>query len=121
VICIKGYDGQKADVWSIGVILYVLLAGYLPFEESTTAALFKKIRAAEFEYPSWFSPEVRELLDSVLVVDPAQRISLQQFKNHPWITNGEDPRDYELGGKEDPVDSVTKGMATANLKDNCKS
>lgn len=44
-------------MWSIGVILYVLLAGYLPFDENTMVALFQKIKNADFEYPDWFSAD----------------------------------------------------------------
>ena len=56
-VCLFVYLHPLADVWSIGVILFVLLAGYLPFDENTMVALFQKIKNAEFEYPAWFSSE----------------------------------------------------------------
>lgn len=86
VLASHGYDGMMADVWSIGVILFVLIAGYLPFEEKTMAALFSKIKAADFVYPSSFPPMLRSLLDGILVVDPKQRLTLSQVKTHPWVT-----------------------------------
>ena len=81
----KGYDGKKADVWSCGVILFVLLAGYLPFEEATMVALFKKIKHAEFTYPSWFTEDAKHLISQILIPDPEVRISLAEINNSEWL------------------------------------
>jgi serine/threonine protein kinase len=89
VLADKGYDGRAADVWSIGVILYVLLAGFLPFDEPTMSALFRKIQKAEFSYPSWFTPRVKTLLNKILVSDPTQRITLADIMQEEWFTNEE--------------------------------
>ena len=49
---VQGYDGRAADIWSIGVILYALLAGFLPFDEDQMPALFRKIQKADYEFPA---------------------------------------------------------------------
>ena len=85
VLANKGYDGKKADVWSCGVILFVLVAGYLPFEEATMVAIFKKIKHAEFSYPSWFSPELKQLLSKILIPDPEVRLSLLEISRNAWL------------------------------------
>mmetsp|Transcript_5373 Transcript_5373/g.11093 ORF Transcript_5373/g.11093 Transcript_5373/m.11093 type:complete len:483 (+) Transcript_5373:1047-2495(+) len=84
VLADQGYDGALADTWSIGVILYVFLAGFLPFDEPTMAALFRKIQRADFTYPSWFTPEVKDLLGKILVVDHTKRWTIRQIMQHPW-------------------------------------
>ncbi|MBA0788214.1 hypothetical protein Gotri_006844 [Gossypium trilobum] len=58
VINMKGYDGAKVDIWSCGVILYVLLAGFLPFHDENLMELYKKITKGEFRCPQWLPPEV---------------------------------------------------------------
>jgi serine/threonine protein kinase len=54
VLSDRGYEGTAADIWSCGVILFVFLAGYLPFEETSTELLFRKIQRAQYKCPSWF-------------------------------------------------------------------
>ncbi|CAM9553372.1 unnamed protein product, partial [Heterosigma akashiwo] len=84
----RGYDGQKADLWTCGVILYALLAGFLPFDESSQSRLFKKITAADFSYPPWFSQEVRRLLGQIMTSGVGSRLAILQMKEDPWITLG---------------------------------
>jgi hypothetical protein len=76
-------------VWSIGVILYVLLAGFLPFDEPTMSALFRKIQKAEFSYPSWFTPRVKALLNRILVPDPETRVTLADIAADDWFVNAD--------------------------------
>ena len=93
VLANDGYDGPKADIWSCGVILYVLVAGFLPFDEATTVELFRKIQRVDYVIPSWFSPPLHDLIGRILVGDPAQRFSLDDIMQHPWYTkDGELPQ-----------------------------
>lgn len=84
----QGYDGMKADIWSLGVILYVMLAGYLPFEHDTMQGLFDIIRSGKFEYPKWFSDSAKNLISQMLVVDPKKRITLEKVIKDAWFIEG---------------------------------
>jgi serine/threonine protein kinase len=70
VIDDKGYAGATADLWSCGVILYVLMAGYLPFDESNLMTLYKKIHKADFTCPPWFSTAARRFILQILDPNP---------------------------------------------------
>ncbi|XP_004500345.1 CBL-interacting protein kinase 18 [Cicer arietinum] len=87
VIKRKGYDGAKADIWSCGIVLFVLLAGYLPFHDSNLIEMYKKISKAELKCPSWFQPEVCKLLGDILDPNPDTRISIAKIKEHNWFKN----------------------------------
>ncbi|XP_057508938.1 CBL-interacting serine/threonine-protein kinase 24-like isoform X2 [Actinidia eriantha] len=92
VLSNRGYDGAAADIWSCGVILYVLIAGYLPFDETDIPTLCKKVNAAEFSCPIWFSPSAKSLIQKILDPNPETRIRIEGIKNDPWFTvkHGED-------------------------------
>nr|XP_009380407.1 PREDICTED: CBL-interacting protein kinase 24 isoform X1 [Musa acuminata subsp. malaccensis] len=81
----QGYDGSAADVWSCGVILYVLMAGYLPFNETNLQTLYEKISAAEFTCPAWFSSGAKSLIYRILDPNPKTRINIEGIKNDAWF------------------------------------
>ncbi|CAK9164108.1 unnamed protein product [Ilex paraguariensis] len=107
VINRKGYDGVKADIWSCGVILFVLLAGYLPFHDSNLMEMYRKIGKAEYKCPNWFPPEVRRLLLRILDPNPTTRISISKIKENSWFKRG-------LNSKPIKTDTVNKEMASSN-------
>ena len=81
----KRYHGTGVDLWSCGVILFALLAGYLPFEDPNTSNLYKKILSADYEMPDFISPEAHDLIVRILTTDPEKRITIPQIKQHPWF------------------------------------
>ncbi|KAK0570741.1 hypothetical protein LWI29_005719 [Acer saccharum] len=84
----KGYDGSKADIWSCGVILYVLLAGFLPFQDDNIMKMYGKVFKAEFDYPPWFSTESKRLISKLLVADPGRRITIPSIMRTSWFRKG---------------------------------
>jgi protein-serine/threonine kinase len=84
------YCGPEIDIWSFGVVLYVLVCGKVPFDDQSMPALHSKIKRGHVEYPAWISSDCRDLLSRMLVVDPLQRASLAEVKRHPWMIKGYD-------------------------------
>eukprot|EP01134_Creolimax_fragrantissima_P002973 CFRG2973T1 len=82
------YVGVKADMWSLGVLLYALLCGFLPFDHDNITVLYELITSAKYELPDWVSPESAELIAELLRPIPEQRPSIEQLLAHPWMQKG---------------------------------
>jgi len=82
----KKYEGLKADLWSCGVILFAMVCGYLPFEDSNTNTLYKKILAGEYVFPKFISNDARELIKGVLNVNPDSRFAIEDIRKNEWFS-----------------------------------
>ncbi|GAB4836340.1 CBL-interacting serine/threonine-protein kinase 16 [Ancistrocladus abbreviatus] len=85
------YDGYRADIWSCGVSLYALLAGYLPFQDENLMLMYGKILAGKYDFPTGFPLEARRLVSKILVVNPDNRITIAAIKRVPWFCKGFTP------------------------------
>jgi len=92
---LKGSYDEKCDVWSCGVLLYILLSGYPPFNGSTQQDIRAKVKAGQYVLTGgvWpiISTEAKDLINQLLTFDPAQRISAEQAFQHPWLHNRAQP------------------------------
>lgn len=88
ILAKKGYDGAKIDVWSCGIVLFVLVAGYLPFNDPNLMNMYKKIYKGEFRCPKWMTPDLKRFLSRLLDTNPETRISIDEIKQDSWFRKG---------------------------------
>ena len=84
----NNYNGFKTDIWAIGIILYAMLCGYLPFEDSDNEILFQKILECDLEFPDFLSNLSIDIITKILNVDSDKRYTIQDIKKHMFYLNG---------------------------------
>lgn len=92
----RKYDGPKADIWSLGVILYVLVSGSLPFDGQTLQDLRARVVSCQYRIPFYLSAECEHLIRALLVADPARRLGVEGIARHRWFLRNFDPVEQEL-------------------------
>ncbi|CAB0037011.1 unnamed protein product [Trichogramma brassicae] len=81
----KHYSGPEIDVWSLGVVLYVLVCGALPFDGSTLQSLRDRVLSGKFRIPYFMSTDCESLIRKMLVLEPCKRYTIPQIKRHRWL------------------------------------
>ena len=82
----RGYRGDSVDIWACGVILFVLVCGFFPFDDSVYDDIVKKISDGLFNIPEWVSPQCNDLIRKMLTPNSSNRWSASQILNHTWFT-----------------------------------
>jgi len=116
------YDGKAVDVWSLGVMFYLMVVGNYPFGPPNTdyPTLYKRIKAAEFvQMPAGLSASCKALISSILVADPKQRITLDAIKRHDWVLSlsSKSTADWESIMSDRPGDPNTMRTFSINMSD----
>ncbi|KAK7411770.1 hypothetical protein VNO78_03208 [Psophocarpus tetragonolobus] len=95
ILANKGYDGATSDIWSCGVILYVILTGYLPFDDRNRVVLYQKIVKGEVQIPRWLSHGAQNMIKRMLDPNPKTRITMAIIKEDEWFKEGYTPANLE--------------------------
>ena len=108
--CLSGdpYDGRKSDMWSLGVILYAMVTGQLPWTKRNQTQLFIQIRNGEYRIPDYLSPECKEMITKMMMVDSSKRLSAADAIKMPWLESVPCLIDYESNDSHNKIVSLKK-------------
>lgn len=98
VIRARPYKGHKVDIWSMGIILYAALSGYLPFDDDNLPGLLASVKRGKYQMPQDISGEAQDLIHNMLQIDPTHRISIDRIWRHPLVRKYDYIDDFS-GGK----------------------
>ena len=104
IIADEGYEGFFADIWSLGVVLYAMLCGTVPFKAPNMKELHKLILSGKYTFPVELSPDAKDLIEKLLVLEPKNRLSIPEILAHPWV---KDPDEEEEDSEDDEHDLHT--------------
>ncbi|RZC63099.1 hypothetical protein C5167_024861 [Papaver somniferum] len=110
ILARRGYNGSKIDIWSCGVILFLLNSGYLPFDCKSLPGIYEKIHKGEYCVPKRTSPGLRHLFSRLLDTNPATRITVDEIIQDPWFSKGY--KEIKFHDYDDKY--LTKGMNPQN-------
>jgi len=93
VIANKEYDGKLSDIWSIGVVLFTMITGSLPWKSGNQTQLFLQIENADYTIPRWIPHNIQTLIKGLMAPNPRDRIPTNDILNHPWFSEESSPID----------------------------
>lgn len=112
----EGYSTFEPDVWNLGITLYAMVTGTVPFKSNSIDELHQLILSGKFSFPPTckLSEELRELICQILVLEPSQRITLEGMLSHPWIKSGLKYRSFEnmIAQKKVPQERAVAELAS---------